>query len=111
MAKGSPEAVLRPTEAGRALQIERRQPAEDLSPFVDYLWYVGWDVEEPHRQQVLPSRASTSRSSTAVSSCTASAGARSRGCSPAAATPWAPRSTPAGSAASSRPPSPRSRTG
>jgi AraC-like DNA-binding protein len=52
--RGRPDAVLRPSDAERALTIARLAPAPSLRAFVDYHWYVGWDVDRPHAQQVVP---------------------------------------------------------
>ncbi|CAN5554156.1 helix-turn-helix domain-containing protein [soil metagenome] len=51
---GTPDAILRPTEAERAIDVERVPAGEALAPYVDYHWYVGWRTVEPHRQQVVP---------------------------------------------------------
>jgi AraC-like DNA-binding protein len=52
--RGYDAAILRPTEAGRALRVERVAASEALADLVDYHWYVGWDTVEAHRQQVVP---------------------------------------------------------
>lgn len=54
--RGTPDAILRPTEAEQAITVDRRTPSPGLAPFVDYLWYVGWRIPErrQHRQQVVP---------------------------------------------------------
>jgi AraC-like DNA-binding protein len=52
--RGRPDAILRPSEAERAITVDRRAPAAALSAFVDYHWYVGWRAVAPHRQQVVP---------------------------------------------------------
>jgi AraC-like DNA-binding protein len=55
--RGTPDAILRPTEAAQAITVDRRAPSPALAPFVDYFWYVGWRVPEPggpHRQRVVP---------------------------------------------------------
>ena len=52
--RGRPEAIVRPSEAARRLDLERVSPRPELAPFVDYLWYVGWSVDTPYRQQVVP---------------------------------------------------------
>lgn len=51
---GTPDAVLRPSAAARAITVERCRASRVLAAFVDYHWYVGWRTDEPHRQQVLP---------------------------------------------------------
>jgi AraC-like DNA-binding protein len=51
---GTPDAVLRPSVAARAITVERCRPSPALAAFVDYHWYVGWRTVEPHRQQVVP---------------------------------------------------------
>ena len=51
---GSPEAILRPTEAARAIEVERVPASDALAETVDYHWYVGWRTDQPHRQQVVP---------------------------------------------------------
>ncbi len=52
--RGTPAAILRPSEAARALRVERVPASPALAPYVDYHWYVGWRTAEPHRQQVVP---------------------------------------------------------
>jgi AraC-like DNA-binding protein len=52
--RGHPNAILRPTGAARAFTVDRLPPDERLAGFVDYHWYVGWRVEEPYDQQVVP---------------------------------------------------------
>jgi AraC-like DNA-binding protein len=52
--RGRPDAILRPSEARRAITLHRVPPSADLEAFVDYYWYVGWQVDEQHRQQVVP---------------------------------------------------------
>jgi len=52
--RGSPEAILRPTEAARAIEVERVPASDALAETVDYHWYVGWRTDQPHRQQVVP---------------------------------------------------------
>lgn len=51
---GTPDAVLRPSAAARAITVERCHPTAALATFVDYHWYVGWRTAEPHEQQVVP---------------------------------------------------------
>jgi AraC-like DNA-binding protein len=54
--RGTPDAILRPTDAERAITVHRRPPSPALAPFVDYFWYVGWRIPapgRPHRQQVV----------------------------------------------------------
>jgi len=55
--RGTPDAILRPTEAEQAITVARRAPSRALAPFVDYFWYVGWRIPErrrAYRQQVVP---------------------------------------------------------
>jgi AraC-like DNA-binding protein len=52
--RGYQAAILRPTEAERAFTVERAPASPELTPWVDYHWYVRWQVHEPHRQQVVP---------------------------------------------------------
>jgi AraC-like DNA-binding protein len=52
--RGHPSAILRPSGAERAFTVDRIPPGEELAGLVDYHWYVGWQVEEPHEQQVVP---------------------------------------------------------
>jgi AraC-like DNA-binding protein len=51
---GSPDAILRPTEAARAIEVDRVPAGDALADTVDYHWYVGWRTAQPHRQQVVP---------------------------------------------------------
>src|ERR1700710_1891785 len=52
--RGTPEAILRPTDAERAITVDRVPASAALEAYVDYHWYVGWRTAEPHRQQVVP---------------------------------------------------------
>ncbi len=52
--RGRPDAILRPSDAERAITLQRVSPSPGLAAFVDYYWYVGWQVDDPHRQQVVP---------------------------------------------------------
>lgn len=52
--RGRPEAIVRPTEAARRLEVHRVAPSPGLETFVDYHWYVGWSVDTPYQQQVVP---------------------------------------------------------
>lgn len=52
--RGHPDAIVRPREAQQALTVDRLPPGERLAGFVDYHWYVGWRLDEPHEQQVVP---------------------------------------------------------
>jgi AraC-like DNA-binding protein len=52
--RGHPSAILRPSGAERAFTVHRFPPDEPLAGYVDYHWYVGWQVEEPYDQQVVP---------------------------------------------------------
>src|SRR5438270_12514369 len=51
MARG----VLRPVAAAEHFELLRREPAGDLSRFVEYYWVVRWDLRDrpPHEQKVL----------------------------------------------------------
>ncbi len=52
--RGKPDAIVRPTEAARRLDLERVEAGERWRELVDYHWYVGWSLMEPHEQQVVP---------------------------------------------------------
>ena len=52
--RGTPEAILRPSDAERAITVDRVAASAALEAYVDYHWYVGWRCAEPHRQQVVP---------------------------------------------------------
>jgi AraC-like DNA-binding protein len=52
--RGRDDAILRPSDARRAIDVRRLAPARELEPYVGYHWYVGWHVDLPHRQQVVP---------------------------------------------------------
>ncbi len=52
--RGHPSAILRPTAAGRAIDVERRPPGAELRAYVDYHWLVRWEVAQVHEQQVVP---------------------------------------------------------
>ncbi|MFC9787565.1 DUF6597 domain-containing transcriptional factor [Rhodococcus sp. NPDC127528] len=52
--RGLPEAIVRPDEAARSIDVSRRLPRESLRAFVEYLWIVHWRVDGTHDQQVLP---------------------------------------------------------
>ncbi|MDT0186934.1 helix-turn-helix domain-containing protein [Microbacterium sp. ARD31] len=47
-------AVLRPSRAGRRIEVGRGEPDDDLAGLVDYFWWVRWDAPEPHVQEVVP---------------------------------------------------------
>ena len=51
---GTPDAVLRPSQAAQAITIERVPASPEFAACVDYLWYVGWRTAAPHEQQVVP---------------------------------------------------------
>ncbi len=51
--RGTPDAVLRPSEAEPVLDVRRLAASPPLDAFVDYHWYVGWRTVQPHEQQVL----------------------------------------------------------
>ena len=52
--RGYPDAIVRPVTAARTITTERFAPSSALGGHVDYHWYVGWDLEQPHEQQVIP---------------------------------------------------------
>jgi AraC-like DNA-binding protein len=52
--KGYPDAIVRPVTAARTITTERFAPSVALEGHLDYHWYVGWDLEQPHDQQVIP---------------------------------------------------------
>ena len=52
--RGTPDAILRPTEAAQAISVEREPASSRLGAFVDYFWYVGWRTATPYQQQVVP---------------------------------------------------------
>jgi AraC-like DNA-binding protein len=52
--RGHPNAILRPREAEQAFTVDRLPPGEPLAGFVGYHWYVGWRLDEPFDQQVVP---------------------------------------------------------
>lgn len=52
--RGTPDAILRPSDAEQTITVDRVAASRVLEPFVDYHWYAGWRTVEPHRQQVLP---------------------------------------------------------
>jgi AraC-like DNA-binding protein len=52
--RGRDDAILRPTDARRAIDIQRLAPSPGLEAYVGYHWYVGWDLDHPHQQQVVP---------------------------------------------------------
>jgi len=51
---GRDPAIVRPTEAERRIDVTRRPPHDDLAPWIDYLWIVRWQTDEPYEQQVIP---------------------------------------------------------
>jgi hypothetical protein len=51
---GRAYAVLRPTQAGRHIDVGRATPGAGLADLVDYFWWVRWDVAQPHEQEVVP---------------------------------------------------------
>ena len=79
--RGTPEAILRPTDAEQAITVERVAASPALEAYVDYHWYVGWRTAEPHRQQVVPQPrvhvAAEQVEGRAACWCTASAASRS----------------------------------
>lgn len=52
--RGTPDAIVRPTEAGRRIDVDRVPASERWAGLVDYHWYVGWSLDAPHEQQVVP---------------------------------------------------------
>src|SRR5664279_5806365 len=52
--RGHPDAIVSPREAEQALTLERLPPGAALADLVDYYWYVGWRLEAPHEQSVVP---------------------------------------------------------
>lgn len=52
--RGTPDAILRPTEAEQTITVERVPASQNLGTFVDYFWYVGWRTVTPYEQQVVP---------------------------------------------------------
>jgi AraC-like DNA-binding protein len=52
--RGRDDAILRPSDARRAIDIQRLPPSPPLEAYVGYHWYVGWHVDPPHQQQVVP---------------------------------------------------------
>lgn len=52
--RGTPDAILWPSGADRAITVDRVGASSVLDPFVDYHWYVGWHTDKPHEQQVVP---------------------------------------------------------
>ncbi|WP_328527333.1 helix-turn-helix domain-containing protein [Nocardioides sp. NBC_00368] len=52
--RGYPDAIVRPVTAARTITTERFAPSAEIAGHVDYHWYVGWDLEHPHDQQVIP---------------------------------------------------------
>ena len=52
--RGTPDAILRPSDAAQAITVDRVPASASLAEFVDYHWYVGWRTAEPHRQEVVP---------------------------------------------------------
>lgn len=51
---GRPEAIVRPREAARHIDLRRLPASERWAAQVEYHWYVGWDLVTPHDQQVVP---------------------------------------------------------
>ncbi len=47
-------AVLRPSAAEQRIDLGRIEPGADLAELVDYFWWVRWDTERPHEQEVVP---------------------------------------------------------
>ncbi|GGU09179.1 helix-turn-helix domain-containing protein [Nocardioides albus] len=52
--RGYPDAIVRPVTAARTITTERFAVSPALAGHVDYHWYVGWDLEQPHDQQIIP---------------------------------------------------------
>jgi AraC-like DNA-binding protein len=53
---GPPRGVLRPAPAQGRLHHSRRTPPEDLEPWIQHYWSVGWNLQgcEPFQQETLP---------------------------------------------------------
>lgn len=51
---GMPDAIVRPTRAARHVDVQRVPSSERWSGLVDYHWYVGWRLDDPFEQQVVP---------------------------------------------------------
>lgn len=51
--RGRRHAPLRPDRWGEGLRLTRHA-AGDLAPWVDYLWIVRWDLDDPHTSAVIP---------------------------------------------------------
>jgi AraC-like DNA-binding protein len=51
--RGEPGALLNPEAARERIRLSRHHPRTSLQPFVDYIWVVSWDVDEPFEQTVL----------------------------------------------------------
>jgi AraC-like DNA-binding protein len=52
--RGYADAIVHPERASRTLDVQRSAPSPALAGFVDYHWYVGWRLERPFEQQVVP---------------------------------------------------------
>ncbi|MEU4453680.1 helix-turn-helix domain-containing protein [Nocardioides sp. NPDC023903] len=52
--RGYPDAIVRPVTAARKITTERFAVSPELAGHVDYHWYVAWELEHPHDQQVIP---------------------------------------------------------
>ena len=51
---GKPDAILHPSEAARRIDVDRMPASSRWARLVDYHWYVGWALDEPYEQQVVP---------------------------------------------------------
>ncbi|WP_371781300.1 DUF6597 domain-containing transcriptional factor [Streptosporangium subroseum] len=51
---GGTRGIINPANAVARFHIDRRPPADDLTPFVAHYWHVEWDLREPYEQCVLP---------------------------------------------------------
>ena len=47
-------AIIRPSAAGRLIEVGRAEPPADLAGLVDYFWWVRWNSVEPYDQEVVP---------------------------------------------------------
>jgi AraC-like DNA-binding protein len=51
---GMPDAIVQPAQAARRLEVQRVATGERWATLIDYHWYVGWRLDSPHAQQVVP---------------------------------------------------------
>src|SRR3546814_3554081 len=52
--RGRPQAIVGPTAGRSVFEVERLAPGPDLSPYVDYHWFVRWRDADHHVQRVVP---------------------------------------------------------